>query len=197
MAEKPPDIPIIRFMANWSGRESLNGIAGENGSHESEAKSRRAGQAGSGPMPMRQSLLRDRRTRALGLARSFGGKPAGAWRGLRNVCRKLAQAFSHHQGRARDRALRARFHQSGAQFLLALRNADHIRARALTAYGEYPARAFPWPHRPAAALSRRGGGTAGVGLYRRAFSAAQGFSGRGLAARQKEQTCRSRRDVLR
>ena len=89
------------------------------------------------------------------------------------------------------------FHQNGAQFLLALWNADHIRARALAAYGEYSARAFPWPHRPAAALSHRDRGTAGVGLHRRASGAAEGFSGRGLAALQKEQTWRSRRDVLR
>ena len=53
------------------------------------------------PMPVRQGRLRDRRAGALGLARSFGFKPPRAWRGVRNLCRKLAQALPHHQGQDR------------------------------------------------------------------------------------------------
>jgi hypothetical protein len=35
----------------------------------------------------------------VGLARSFKRDPTGAWRRLRHLCRKLAQAFSrHHKG---------------------------------------------------------------------------------------------------
>ena len=41
--------------------------------------------------------VRDRHAGAVGLARSFRGEPARAWRGLRDLCRKLAQALSDHQ----------------------------------------------------------------------------------------------------
>src|ERR1700722_7999109 len=48
------------------------------------------------------------------------------------------------------------------------------------------ARCFRRPPRPPAALSYRHRGIAGVGLYRRAAGAAEGFSRRGLAALEKE-----------
>src|SRR5947208_5791801 len=66
-----------------------------------------------------------------------------------------------------------------------------LRARALAAHGEHSARAFLRPHRPPAALSHRHRGIAGMGLYRRAAGAAQGFSRRGLAALEKEEAPRS------
>ena len=50
-----------------------------------------------------------------------------------------------------------------------------------------PARAVLGPHRPAAALSHRDRGIAGMGLYRRAAGAAEGLSRRGLAALEKEE----------
>src|SRR5712671_3936219 len=53
------------------------------------------------------------------------------------------------------------------------------------------ARAFHRAHRPAAALSHRHRGAAGMGLYRRAAGAAERVSRRGLAAFEKEQAPRS------
>ena len=93
------------------------------------------------PMPVRQGLLRDRHAGALGLARSFGGEPARAWRGLCDLCRKLAQALPHHQGQRRDHPLRGQGDQNRAQLLRAMRHAAVLRTRALAAHGEHPARA--------------------------------------------------------
>src|SRR6266436_9302537 len=85
-------------------------------------------------MPVRKSLFRDRCARALGLARSFSCEPARAWRGLRDLCRKLAQAFSHHQGQGCHHTLRGQGHKNRAQLLLALRHPADLRARAFTAH---------------------------------------------------------------
>src|SRR5258705_13657995 len=142
-------------------------------------------------MPVRKSLVRDRCARALGLARSFGGEPARAWRGLRHLCRKLAQAFAHHRGQGCHHALRGQGRKNRAQLLRALRHAAILRARAFAAHGEHPARALFRPNRPPAALSRRDRGIAGMGLYRRAAGAAEGISRRGLAAVKKEKAPRS------
>src|SRR6202790_2852094 len=49
-----------------------------------------------------------------------------------------------------------------------------LRTRALAAHGQHPARAFFGPDRPAAALSHRDRGIAGMGLYRRAAGAVEG-----------------------
>src|SRR6185312_5646539 len=68
-------------------------------------QSRCARQARRRPMPVRQGRLRDRRAGALGLARSFAVEPPRAWRGLCNLCRKLAQTFSYHQGQDQPHAL--------------------------------------------------------------------------------------------
>src|SRR3981081_640077 len=68
-------------------------------------QSRRARQARRWPVPVRQGRLRDRRAGALGLARSFAVEPPRAWRGLCNLCRKLAQTFSYHQGQDQPHAL--------------------------------------------------------------------------------------------
>src|SRR5262249_22590637 len=45
----------------------------------------------SGAVPLRQRRGGDRRAGALGLARSFGGKPSRAWRRLRDLCRQLQE----------------------------------------------------------------------------------------------------------
>jgi hypothetical protein len=95
-----------------------------------------------GSMPVRRGPIRDRCARALGLARSFGREPAGARRGVCDLCRKLAQALSHHQGQHRDHALRGQALENRAQLLRAMRHAAVLRARALAAHGEHPARAF-------------------------------------------------------
>src|ERR1044072_3623749 len=68
-----------------------------------------------------------------------------------------------------------------------LRHADHLRAAALAAYGQYPPCAVFGPHRAAAALSHRDRGIAGMGLHRRAAGAPEGLSRRGLAALEKEE----------
>src|SRR5262245_26661142 len=153
---------------------------------EEKIQSHLSGKARRRKMPVRQGRLRDRRAGALGLARSFRGKPARPWRGLRHLCRQLAQALSHHQRQGGAFALRGRRDQEHAQLLRELRHACHVRARPLTAHGEHPARAVYKPHRPRAALSQRDRGTAGLGLYRRATGAAEGLSRLGLAALEKE-----------
>ena len=78
---------------------------------------------------------------ALGLARSFQRKPARAWRRLRHLCRQLAQAFSHHQGDGQDYPLRGQGRENHAKLLRAMRHAAVLRARALAAHGQHPARA--------------------------------------------------------
>ena len=108
-------------------------------------------------------------------------------RGLRHLCRKLAQAFAHHQGQGCHHALRGQGRKNRAQLLRALRHAAILRAHAFAAHGEHPARALFRPNRPPAALSRRDRGIAGMGLYRRAAGAAQGFSRRGMATLEKEE----------
>src|SRR5258708_29320075 len=149
-----------------------------------------------GAMPVRQRLLRDRHARALGLARSFAWQPARTWRRLRHLCRKLAQGFSHYQGPRRHYPLRGQSLKNRAKLLRAMRHAAVLRTRALAAHGEHPARAVHRAHRTAAALSHRHRGAAGMGLYRRAAGAAERVSRRGLAAFEKEETPRSRGDVL-
>src|SRR5450755_4046507 len=96
----------------------------EESAGDDEAKS---GWSLRGPMPVRQRLLRDRHAGALGLARSFAWQPARAWRGLRDLCRKLAQAFSRHQGRGYDRALRGQGNKNRAQLLCTMRHATVLR----------------------------------------------------------------------
>src|SRR5882672_4986322 len=164
----------------------------DNGYGESSTSS------GSGvrPMPVRKSRLRDRRAGALGMARSFTWQPSRPWRGVRDLCRKLAQALSDHQGQSGNLALRGPGHKDHAQLLRELRHTVDIRTGALAAYGQHPARAVFGPHRPPAALPHRDRGTAGMGLYRRAVGAAERLSRRGLAALEKEEARRSGRNVL-
>src|SRR5438105_10709610 len=151
-----------------------------------ETKTGRARQARPRPMPVRQDLLRDRCARVVGLARSLLGEPARARRGVCDLCRKLAQALADHQGRTRDHPLRGQGHENRAQLLRPMRHAAVLRTGAFAAYGEHPACAFFGPYRPAAALSRRHRGIAGVDLYRRAAGAAERFSRGGLAALEEE-----------
>jgi len=49
---------------------------------------------------LRRGPVRDRLSSALGLARSFQREPARAWRGLRHLCRELAQAVRFTKGAA-------------------------------------------------------------------------------------------------
>ena len=93
------------------------------------------------PMPVRQGRLRDRRARALGLARPFRIEPPRAWRGLRHLCRQLAQTLSYRQGQDADHALRGQGDRHRAQFLCDLRHAIVLRTRPLAAHGQHPARA--------------------------------------------------------
>ena len=165
-----------------------NDAEGRNGHGKSSTSSRNSHR----PMPVRQGRLRNRHPGALGLARSFGRLPPRAWRGLCHLCRQLAQAVSGDKGQGRHRALRGQGHQNRAQLLRPLRHAADLRAPALAAHGQHPARAVFRPHRPAAALSHRDRGTAGMGLHRRAAGAAEGFSRRGLAALEKEEARRRR-----
>src|SRR3954447_22343736 len=124
MAARRPAIPIIPPMNDEYGIASSLALFAmtmdmgrANGkSSDSRGYCRRS-------VPVRKSLHRDRYARALGLARSFGGEPARAWRGLRNLCRKLAQAFPHHQGQVRHHALRGQGRENLAQLLRALRYA--------------------------------------------------------------------------
>ena len=97
-----------------------------------QGQSRRARQTCRRPMPVRQGRLRDRRAGALGLARSFAGEPPRAWRGLCDLCRKLAQAFSHHQRQDRHHALRGQGDEDRAQLLraAAARRLLYERARS-------------------------------------------------------------------
>src|ERR1700730_4490832 len=92
-------------------------------------------------MPVRECLHRDRYAGALGLARSLSGEPARARCGVRDLCRKLAQAVSHHQGQGGDCAFRGQDHENHPQLLRPLRHPADLRARALTAHGEHHARA--------------------------------------------------------
>src|SRR6478672_9935800 len=89
-------------------------------------KSRGARQARRRPMSVRQGRLRDRRAGALGLARSFAVEPPRAWRGLCNLCRELAQAFSYHQGQDQPHVLRGQGYQDGTKLLRELRHAHFI-----------------------------------------------------------------------
>src|SRR3981081_779898 len=86
-------------------------------------------------VPVRQGLLRDRYAGTLGLARSFGRKPARAWLCIRDLCRKLAQAIPDHQGQGRDHALRGRGRENRAELLRAMRHAAVLCARAFAAHG--------------------------------------------------------------
>ena len=138
------------------------------------------------PMPVRQGRLRDRRARALGLARPFRIEPPRAWRGLRHLCRQLAQTLPHRQRQDSDHALRGQGDRHRAQLLCDLRHAIVLRTRPLAAHGQHPARVVLRPHRTAAALSHRDRRTAGMGLYRRAAGAVERLSRRGLAALQEE-----------
>ena len=53
-------------------------------------------------------------------------QPPRAWRGVCNLCRKLAQAFSHHQGQDQPHALRGQGDQDRTKLLLELRHADRL-----------------------------------------------------------------------
>ena len=50
-------------------------------------------------------------------------KPSRAWRGVCNLCRKLAQALPHHQRQDQPHALRGQGDQDGAKLLRELRHA--------------------------------------------------------------------------
>src|SRR5450755_183041 len=136
---------ISRFRA-WSFGPSRND--GESGSLRrfsrlamtvetgcANGKESKSGWSLRGPMPVRQRLFRDRHAGALGLARSFAWQPARAWRGLCDLCRKLAQAFSHHEGRGYDRALRGQGNKNPAQLLCTMRHATVLRTGAFAAHG--------------------------------------------------------------
>src|SRR5882757_9117402 len=78
-----------------------------------------------------------------------------------------------------------------------MRHAIVLRAPPLAAYGQYFARSVRKPHWPAAALSHRHPGTAGMDLYRRTAGAAEGFPRRRLGTLEKEkEAARRRRTVL-
>ena len=114
------------------------------------------------------------------------GEPPRAWRGLCHLCRKLAQAFSGHQGPSRlaryeDKAtktVRSFCARCGTPIAYERARSPHMV--------NISARAVRGPHRPTAALSHRDRGIAGVDLYRRAAGAAEGLSRRGLAASKKK-----------
>src|SRR5258707_6220152 len=171
-----------------SGARSRDPLAPRNDDTWGKASGKSNDDSGSGvrSVPVRKSLLRDRHAGALGLARSLTREPARAWRGVCDLCRKLAQAFPDHQGQDSHQALRGQSDKDRAQLLRALRHAAVVRARAFAAYGEHPARAVLRPYRPPTALSYRHRGVAGVGLPRRAAGAAERLSRRGLAALEKE-----------
>src|SRR5882724_13122650 len=217
MAARRRAILTIPAMASWSRLEDPPSFrdgalapdpesrdSGSDASHrpgmtkneDANAKTTKSARNCPRPMPVRQRRLRDRCAGALGLARSFDRQPSRAWRGLRHLCRKLAQAFSHYQRRGVDCPLRRQGRESHPQLLQALWHAADVRTGALAAHGEHSARAFCRPNRPPDALSCRDRRAAGVDLCRRAAGAAEGFSRRGLAAFEKEATRRSRRDVL-
>ncbi len=162
-------------------------VSGRRVRADQEAQAGGAGEACGRSMPVRQGPVRDRRAGALGLARPHRRQPPCAWRGLCDLCRQLEEALPHHAGRKRAVALRGCEEQDRAQFLRQLRHADLLRTRAVAAHGQHPARAVLGAHRPAAALPHRDRGVAGVGLHRRAAGAAEGLSGRGLAAVEKEE----------
>jgi hypothetical protein len=67
---------------------------------------------------------------------------------------------------------------------------------AFAAHGEHSACAVFRAHRPAAALSCRDRGNAGMDLCRRAAGATERFPGRGLATLEKEEALGSRGNVL-
>src|SRR5882757_7554402 len=170
----------------WLLAMTVEGAEGANGK-SSTSSGRRIR-----PMPVRKSRLRNRRAGALGLARSFTWQPSRAWRGLCDLCRELAQALSDHQRQDRDLPLRGCGHKNRAQFLRTLRHALDLRMPALAAHDQHSARVVFGSHRPAAALSHRDRGVAGMGLHRRAAGAPKGFSRRGLAAIEKEKARRRR-----
>ena len=65
-----------------------------------------------------------------------------------------------------------------------------LRARTFTSHDQHTARAVCEPHRPPAALSHRHRRAAGVDLHGRAARSAQGISGRGVGAIEKEEAIR-------
>src|ERR1700737_4113265 len=101
----------LSLLAMTLGTEGANGKRSESGWNFRRS------------MPVRQGLLRDRHTSPLGLARSFAWQPPRAWRGLRDLCRKLAQAVSHHQGQGGDCAFRGQDRENRAELLRAMRHA--------------------------------------------------------------------------
>ena len=108
---------------------------------EEENQSGSCGQTRHRPMPVRQGRLRDRRAGALGLARSFRREPSRAWRGLCDLCRKLAQAFPYHKRQDRDHALRGQGDKNRAQLLRELRHAHcSIERPARRTWSTFPAR---------------------------------------------------------
>jgi len=148
----------------------------------------RRGYAGTRAMPMRRSAPGDRFSGTLGLARSFGSEPACAWRGLRNLCRQLAEALSHHPGKGQRHAIRRRGRRDDAQLLRSMRHSDCLRTIPFTPYGERAASAVQNADRPASSISHRNRRDAGVGVPRRAVVTPERLSRCGMGSIEAQTT---------
>ena len=135
---------------------------------------------------MRRRAGRNRFSRSLGLARSFGGEPACSRRSLRDVCGQLAKPLSHHARKVERHPIRRSGRGDDTQLLRPMRHSGCLRTIAFASYGERAAGIVQNAHRPTGPLSYRDRRDTGVGLPRRAFVTSERISRRGLGSIQAQ-----------
>jgi hypothetical protein len=139
-------------------------------------------------MPMRRRASRNRFSRSLGLARSFGGEPACSWRCLRDLCGQLAKSLSHHARKVECHPIRRCGRGDDTRLLRSMRHPGCLRTISFASYGECAAGIVQNAHRPTGPLSYRDRRDTGVGLLRRALVTPERISRRGLGSIQAQAT---------
>jgi hypothetical protein len=137
-------------------------------------------------MPMRRRARRNRFSRSLGLARSFGGEPACSWRCLRDLCGQLAKSLSHHTRRVGCHPVRRCGRGDDAQLLRSMRHPGCLRTISFAAYGQRAAGLVQNAHRPTGPIPYRHRRDTGVGLLGRVFVTPERISRRGLGSIQTQ-----------
>jgi hypothetical protein len=108
-----------------------------------------------GAMPLRRRAGRNRFSRTLGLARSFGGEPTCSWRCLRDVCWQLAKPLSFHARKVECHPIRRCGRGDDTQLLRSMRHPGCLRAISFASYGERSASLVQNTHRSTGPISYR------------------------------------------